>query len=288
MNSTPSRRYGRVFGLCASLAAAGCLQKAPTKPSPEPVPSASPAPASTPVPVPTATPGPSPSPKAPVHRDILGKKLGQKKQLYSQHNEELIIRDFFQDRRDGVFVDVGCAWPVKDSNTYFLEKELDWSGIGVDALPQYARAWASHRPKSRFFNYLVTDKPGPPHIFYRSELSGRSSMDSKKAAAGKGVKYEEIRVPAITLTKLLRDNHVARVDLLSIDIEGAELLALAGFDIARFRPQLVCIEWYHAGRDKIRAYFAAHGYARIERYVPYDHVNDYYTPKANLAASEAP
>jgi FkbM family methyltransferase len=277
-----------VLGLCASLAVSGCGQRPPTKATPEPRPTVSPVPVATPTPAPAPTPEPSPSPTPPVHRDILGKKLAQKKKLYSQHNEELIIRDFFQDKRGGVFVDVGCAWPIKDSNTYFLEKELGWSGIGVDALPQYARAWANHRPKSRFFNYLVTDRPGPPHIFYRSDLSGRSSMDSNKASAGHGVKYQEIRVPTITLTKLLRDNHVARVDLLSIDIEGAELLALAGFDIARFRPQLVCIEWYHAGRDKVRAYFASHGYARIERYVPYDHVNDYYTPKANLAASGSP
>ena len=30
------------------------------------------------------------------------------KKLYSQKNEELIIRHFFKDRRDGFFVDVGC------------------------------------------------------------------------------------------------------------------------------------------------------------------------------------
>ena len=35
------------------------------------------------------------------HRDI----LGTEKKLYSQFDEELIIRDFFQDRRGGVFPD---------------------------------------------------------------------------------------------------------------------------------------------------------------------------------------
>jgi hypothetical protein len=88
-------------------------------------------------------------------------------------------------------------------------------------------------------------------------------------------------VPTITLTKLLDDNGIAGIDLLSIDIEGAELLALSGFDIDRFHPGLVCIEWFHAGREKIQAYFAAHGYERIERYLEYDKANDYYTPKAS-------
>ena len=38
--------------------------------------------------------------------------------LYSQSNEELIIRHFFDDRRDGVFVDVGSFHWKKYSTTY--------------------------------------------------------------------------------------------------------------------------------------------------------------------------
>jgi FkbM family methyltransferase len=213
------------------------------------------------------------------HRDILGKKLAQKKQVYSQHNEELIIRDFFQDRRDGVFLDVGCAWPIQYSNTYFLEHELGWSGIGIDALPEYAEAWRVERPRSRFFNFLVTDHVGPAEKFFRSEVPGISSTEERKVFSRHKVKSTEIEVPTTTLTRLLDDNGVARIDLLSLDIEGAELLALHGLDIERFRPKLVCIEWFHAGREKVAAYFAAHGYERIERYVAYDSVNDYYAPK---------
>jgi len=216
----------------------------------------------------------------PPHRDILRKK----QKHYSQHDEEVIIRDFFQDRRDGVFLDVGCAWPKKDNNTYFLESELEWSGIAVDALPQYARAWEHQRPRSRFFNYLVTDHVGPAETFFRPEradLSGLSSMaPPKNSSSGRKVPYKEIQVPTTTLTKLLDENHVARVAFMSLDIEGAELLALGGFEIQRFRPELVCVEWFHAGREKLRSYFAAHGYERIERYLPYDNVNDYYTPRS--------
>ena len=47
---------------------------------------------------------------------------GQK--LYSQHNEELVIRHFFEDRKDGFFVDVGAFVPIQTSTTYYLEKHL--------------------------------------------------------------------------------------------------------------------------------------------------------------------
>jgi FkbM family methyltransferase len=235
-------------------------------------------------PAPREAPG-SAAPSAAPHRDILGKKLAQKKQVYSQHNEELIIRDFFQDRRDGVFLDVGCAWPVKYSNTYFLEHELGWSGIGIDALPEYAEEWKRERPRSRFFNFLVTDHVAASEAFYRSDVPGISAVKPREVYSRKRVKSTEIEVPSITITKLLDDQGVKHVDLVSLDIEGAELQALNGFDIDRFRPGLVCVEWFHAGRDKLMAYFTAHGYERIERYLEFDTVNDYYTPKDGLTAS---
>ena len=58
--------------------------------------------------------------QGPPRRDI----LGTEKKLYSQFDEELIIRDFFQDRRGGFFLDVGAAWPLRNNNTYYLEKHL--------------------------------------------------------------------------------------------------------------------------------------------------------------------
>ncbi len=38
-----------------------------------------------------------------------GDILESGKKFYSEYNEELIIRDFFNDRRGGIFVDIGCA-----------------------------------------------------------------------------------------------------------------------------------------------------------------------------------
>lgn len=205
--------------------------------------------------------------------------LSTEKKQYSQHDEELIVRDFFQDRRKGFFLDVGCAWPIKASNTFYLEHRLGWSGLAVDALPDYADAWKKRRRRSKFFNYLVTDRSGTVESFFRSELLGISTMRPPKEFEGREIKYEEIRVPTITLTNLLDQNGVSQVDFVSMDIEGAELLALAGFDIDRFRPQLACVEAKVENREKIMQYFAAHRYERIERYFQRDQVNYYFTPK---------
>lgn len=208
--------------------------------------------------------------------------LSSERALYSTGREELIIRDFFRDRRGGFFLDVGCAHPIKASNTYYLEKHLGWAGIAVDALPELAAKWQRNRPASKFFNYLVTDHAGTAEVFYRAEARVLDISSVEKPAAGPGgkpVRSEEIRVAAITLTKLLEQNGVSRIDFLSMDIEGHEPPALAGFEIERFRPQLACVEAKPRNRERIQKYFAEHGYERLDRYLAHDKTNYYFAPK---------
>ncbi|MBW2273109.1 MAG: FkbM family methyltransferase [Deltaproteobacteria bacterium] len=195
---------------------------------------------------------------------------------YSLIAEEVIIRDFFQDRRGGFFLDVGCAWPIRASNTYYLEKHLGWSGIGVDALADYARGWAKMRPRSKFFSYLVTDRSGAAGAFFKSPGLGLSSTSRELASGnrfGRGMETTEIEVPMITLDDLLDREGVEKVDLVSMDIEGHEPEALAGFDIERFQPELLVIE----GHSKaVTRYLEQHGYRQIKRYVKFDTINRYF------------
>ena len=196
--------------------------------------------------------------------------------LYSLVSEELIIRDYFQDRRGGFFLDVGCAWAVDYSNTYYLEKHLGWTGIGVDALIEYASDWEVIRPTSKFRNYLITDKSGGEGTFFKSDSLGLSSTNEKLAEGtlfGFEVAPEEVSVPMITLTDLLDQEGVTKVDLVSMDIEGHEPKAFAGFDINRFAPELLVIE---GKNNQVESYLATHGYVLIERYLQYDTINRYY------------
>jgi FkbM family methyltransferase len=199
--------------------------------------------------------------------------------LYSVFDEELIIRDFFQDRRGGFFVDIGCAWPIRSSNTYYLEKHLGWTGIGIDALPDYAEAWREKRPASRFFNFLVTDRVSDAEPFYKSTGLGLSSVTRRNARGqkfGDDLPVEKIQVPATTLDALLEHEGITEVDLLAMDIEGHELTALGGMDLARFQPELVVAE---GKRPAVRRYLSYHGYELIEKYLDFDLVNDYFRPR---------
>ncbi len=205
---------------------------------------------------------------------------------YSQANEELIIRDFFQDRRDGFYLDVGCAFPVQYSTTYYLEKYLGWRGIGIDALDIYAKNWKLLRPKSKFFTFYVDDHSDDIKTFYRAGVPALSSGIKDRVFNGRTLNQHEVEVPTITLNKLLELNGVEKVDFLSMDIEEAEPAALRGFDIERYAPKLVCIEATPSIRKDIQAYFEEHGYERLDRYLAHDAVNWYYAPKSRSNAAK--
>jgi FkbM family methyltransferase len=206
----------------------------------------------------------------------LVQKYGPK--LYSQYDEELVIRDFFQDRKDGFFVDVGANDYRVNSTTFYLEEKLGWHGIAIDALGRFAKGYAEHRPNTRFFCFFVSDRSDASVDFYvtQQKYGRRSSSDAKWAQ--KWDLTEKETVKTITLDDLLALEDVRRIDLLTMDIELAEPSALAGFDIERFRPALVCVEVHKEVRQALLDYFTKHCYVALDTYRDVDRVNTYFTP----------
>jgi FkbM family methyltransferase len=206
------------------------------------------------------------------------------KKLYSQNDEELLIRDFFDDRKGGTFVDVGSYHWEEISTTYFLEKYLGWSGIAIDAQAAFAEGYKKYRPKTKFFSYAVTDHSGDTLQLYLT--GGTSSLNPEwyKFFVKKDAETTPpvaVNVPTITLNDLLEKNGVTEIDFLTMDIEGAEPGALAGFDIDKYKPELVLIEPTTNTREPILAYFTQHGYERIDKYLERDKQSWYFKRKAS-------
>jgi len=209
------------------------------------------------------------------------------KKLYSQYDEELIIRQYFHDRHGGIFVDVGAAHYKNNSTTYYLEHHLGWSGVAVDALAEYGPDYATYRPRTHFFSYLVTDHSGATEPFFKLKTMYLMSTQSHDWAERFGRDdYETVLIPTITLNDLLAKAGLTQIDFLSMDIETGEPAALAGFDIDRYRPELVCLEVTEGVRDRVSEYFAKHHYERIARYAPYDAINWYFEPQRIPGAND--
>ena len=197
---------------------------------------------------------------------------------YSQFAEEWIIRDFFQDRRGGVFVDVGANHYRDASTTYYLEKNLGWSGLAIEPLAQFEADYKTHRPKTRFLPFFVSDVSDDVAKLYVLDAHTVVSSSDKAFTERTGANPREMTVPTITLNDLLPRHGIEKFDFLSMDIELSEPKALAGFDLRRFSPELVCIEAHSEVRQFILDYFARNGYVIVGKYLSADEHNLYFTP----------
>jgi FkbM family methyltransferase len=215
--------------------------------------------------------------------ETFAKKYGPERN--SQFEEEWLIRDFFGDRRGGFFVDVGANDYKLYSNTYYLDTVLGWSGIAVEPQRNFESGYTSNRARTRFRPFFVSNESNQQAKIYILAEHSRVTSADKDFTARYGKDAKEVMAPTITLDDLLDSEHVASVDFLTMDIELWEPKALAGFDIERFKPALVCVEAHPEVRQQILDYFARHHYVVVGKYLRADAQNLYFTPFSKQSSS---
>ena len=196
---------------------------------------------------------------------------------YSEHGEEWIIRDFFQGKHNGVFLDVGAYDYKRLSNTYYLETELGWSGVAIEPQVKFAADYQRYRPRTTFVPVFASDRSDQSvtlHIAPQVDTQASSS----EAVAAANHSSEHLPVSTATLDDVLDRLGTSKIDFMTMDVELAEPVALRGFSIDRFRPALVCVEAHEEVRQAILDYFARHGYTVIGRYLRADQANLWFQP----------
>lgn len=196
--------------------------------------------------------------------------------LFSQKGEDSLLWEFFNYRSSGFFVDVGAFDGVHLSNSYSFEL-AGWSGICVEANPEYFQLCAKARPNSKCVNAACVGDPSMRQITFKSEpiglLSGVSvdADDVAQRYERRGLHFEgfkEITVPAVTLNELLERflPEGGVIDFISIDVEGTEIEVLKGLDLDRFQVSVLVIEANNdKARQELESYLKPTGYvvARI-------------------------
>jgi hypothetical protein len=72
-------------------------------------------------------------------------------QSVSQLYQDGIVLKLLGYKNNGIFVDIGCAEPIRFSNSYLMEKYFNWSGIGIDILDASDKtgSWSTLRPNTK-------------------------------------------------------------------------------------------------------------------------------------------
>ena len=195
--------------------------------------------------------------------------------------------DIFQDllalhetgcQRGGVFVEFGAADGLTGSNSYLLESRYEWTGILVEP----ARSWHAELAKNRTCivdHRCLTDRTGLRVLFRDCAERPLSTIESYKHAdrfGGQRAAAERYDVETISLNDLLDQHGVEKVDYLSVDTEGSELMILTPFDFGRFRPRVITVEHGYVPERRAGLFelLSRHGYRR--RYESLSQIDDWY------------
>ena len=178
-----------------------------------------------------------------LHSIYIKHKFFIKKKSYAMNNEDTAILNYFKDRKNGFYVDVGCYHPIHRNNTHLLHTQ-NWSGVNVDTSQFSIDLFNFMRPKDLNYNCAISDKNENIKLFYQKELSQLSTIEKSQAESVFQGNIKEKEINAFTLNEILsRDKYKdSKIDFLDIDVEGADLKVLRGLSFDKFKPELVCVE----------------------------------------------
>jgi FkbM family methyltransferase len=185
---------------------------------------------------------------------------------YSQLGQDLDVLKFYNERRDGYFVEIGAYNGIEISNTYLLESQYNWKGICSEPIPKQYELLTKNRPNSHCDNNALYSESGLTLTFDVANdnfFSGISNhIDVEKYYIVNNNKTQ-INVTTITLTELLEKyNAPTFIEYLSIDTEGSELEILKGCDFNKYKFGFITIEhnYIEPRRTKIRDFLISNGY----------------------------
>ncbi len=194
--------------------------------------------------------------------------------IFKPDREVTLVRDFFGNKTDGFFVEVGANDPKKDSQSWHLE-QIGWNGILVEPLPDLAAELRRVR-KARVFEVACSSPDRAGEVMQLHVAGPFSSFDPHLAVTGMRAD-KVIDVTVRTLDDVLAEGSVAKqFDLMSVDVEGHEIEVLRGFDFDRWKPRLILLEDHVSSLDKHR-FMTKAGYTLMRR----TGLNGWYVPREN-------
>lgn len=187
------------------------------------------------------------------------------------HSEAQFLQDIFcaivlDCKRSGFFVEAGVGSGKTISNTYMFEKYLGWDGLLMepnrslhDSISSCRDVRLDRRAAASQSGKVITFEEYPD----MQELSRLAGAKSHNMGNAKVKTYE---VETVTLNDVLAEiNAPKEIDLVSIDTEGSEVDILKGFDLSKYRVNVMVLE--HNNDPKVQAAFdnilTPHGYRRV-------------------------
>jgi FkbM family methyltransferase len=186
----------------------------------------------------------------------------------------------------GVFIECGAFDGVTESSCKFFEESLGWRGINIEASPPIFERLVANRPSALNLHCALGALNGEvtfTHVLHpvRGVNFGNGSIrhleEHVRDLASSGCTFQEFSgIPMITFRNLVTMLGIRQLDLMVLDVEGAELDVISGMMGAPALPQILCVEVGHLGRKAMIAALDPLGY----RYDSESFVNAFFVHEA--------
>tara|TARA_R110000824_G_scaffold97445_2_gene232904 strand:+ start:285 stop:1067 length:783 start_codon:yes stop_codon:yes gene_type:complete len=174
-------------------------------------------------------------------------------------NSTDVIKNYFTDFTNNVFgqgtvVECGTAQGTHEPSRT-LEYNYGWKTYGFECDPKFYPLLEKNRPNAIKLNYALSNKNGVSE-FTQTAHGGNSSLKHCDAHIAElktydarfagGSPFKTIKVPTITWNTFIHKYNLDKVDLLILDVEGAEMTILDSFSSDSILPQVIKIEYSYS------------------------------------------
>ena len=182
---------------------------------------------------------------------VYKRKFKYKKNSYSFNGVDLIIEYIFKNKNTGFYLDIGAQHPISNNNTYLLYKK-GWRGINIDLDQKNIDLFNLVRPNETNLNCAVSNVEGETDLFFYHDSSPINTLN-KEVSNFQNAKVKEIKkIKTKTLNNILYSlNFDKQIDYMNIDVEGYEEKILDGFNLRKYKPKVVSIEFLDFKMNKL-------------------------------------
>ena len=182
---------------------------------------------------------------------ILKRKFKYQKKSYSLNGVDLNIDYIFKTKKNGFYLDIGAQHPISNNNTYLLFNK-GWRGINIDLDKKNVDLFNIVRPNDINLNYAISDAEKEADLYYYHDSSPINTL-SKDVSNFQNAKVSKVkRVRTKILNNILDNiNLQNHIDYMSIDVEGCEEQVLKGFNIKKYKPSDISIEYLDLNMNKL-------------------------------------
>ncbi|MDC3403812.1 FkbM family methyltransferase [Candidatus Pelagibacter sp.] len=184
-----------------------------------------------------------------IYQYFKTRKILKQKTFYSNWGLDMLADDFFKKKEYGIYIDIGCHQPFLNNNTYRLYKR-GWTGINIDLDFNSIDLFNFFRKKDFNVNAAISDKNEDTDLYFFHNRSAINTLSKETGAKAKEIRKIRTR----TLNDIIENSPYKnqKINYLSIDVEGHEMNVLNGFDINKYKPELVVLEFIDI---KIKEYY---------------------------------